>query len=82
MFLPLPYEHVALEPHIDACTMQLRHDMYQACYLKYDNRGPDCQDGWRAVADREGAARRFGLARGQVADEMKDEAGLAAATMV
>ncbi len=29
---PLPYEHAALEPHIDARTMMLHHDQHHASY--------------------------------------------------
>lgn len=31
---PLPYDHAALEPHIDARTMMLHHDMHHASYVK------------------------------------------------
>lgn len=31
---PLPYDHAALEPHIDARTMKLHHDMHHASYVK------------------------------------------------
>ena len=30
---PLPYEHAALEPHIDAHTMMLHHDKHHAAYV-------------------------------------------------
>jgi superoxide dismutase, Fe-Mn family len=30
---PLPYEHAALEPHIDARTMMLHHDKHHAAYV-------------------------------------------------
>lgn len=30
---PLPYEHAALEPHIDARTMMLHHDKHHASYV-------------------------------------------------
>ncbi len=30
---PLPYEHAALEPHIDARTMTLHHDKHHASYV-------------------------------------------------
>ena len=30
---PLPYEHAALEPHIDAHTMMLHHDKHHASYV-------------------------------------------------
>ena len=30
---PLPYEHAALEPHIDAHTMMLHHDQHHASYV-------------------------------------------------
>lgn len=30
----LPYDHAALEPHIDARTMTLHHDMHHASYVK------------------------------------------------
>jgi len=30
---PLPYEHAALEPHIDAHTMVLHHDKHHAAYV-------------------------------------------------
>ncbi|MGI8654823.1 MAG: superoxide dismutase [Pyrinomonadaceae bacterium] len=31
---PLPYDYAALEPHIDAATMQLHHDKHHAAYVK------------------------------------------------
>lgn len=31
---PLPYDYKALEPHIDARTMQLHHDKHHAAYVK------------------------------------------------
>lgn len=31
---PLPYDYAALEPHIDAQTMQLHHDKHHATYVK------------------------------------------------
>jgi len=31
---PLPYDHAALEPHIDARTMKLHHDMHHASYVE------------------------------------------------
>lgn len=31
---PLPYEYKALEPHIDARTMQFHHDKHHAAYVK------------------------------------------------
>lgn len=31
---PLPYDYKALEPHIDAQTMQLHHDKHHAAYVK------------------------------------------------
>ncbi|MBA3913423.1 MAG: superoxide dismutase [Acidobacteriales bacterium] len=34
---PLPYDYAALEPHIDAKTMQLHHDMHHAAYVKNVN---------------------------------------------
>jgi Fe-Mn family superoxide dismutase len=30
---PLPYDYAALEPHIDARTMMLHHDMHHAAYV-------------------------------------------------
>lgn len=30
---PLPYDYAALEPHIDAATMQLHHDKHHAAYV-------------------------------------------------
>jgi len=30
---PLPYDHAALEPHIDARTMAFHHAMHHACYV-------------------------------------------------
>src|SRR5436189_5724864 len=30
---PLPYEYNALEPHIDAQTMQIHHDKHHAAYV-------------------------------------------------
>ncbi|MEP0886257.1 superoxide dismutase, partial [Trichocoleus sp. ST-U3] len=31
---PLPYDYNALEPHIDAATMQFHHDRHHAAYVK------------------------------------------------
>lgn len=31
---PLPYDYKALEPHIDAATMQFHHDRHHAAYVK------------------------------------------------
>lgn len=31
---PLPYDYKALEPHIDAATMQFHHDKHHAAYVK------------------------------------------------
>ena len=31
---PLPYDYAALEPHIDARTMQLHHDKHHAAYVE------------------------------------------------
>src|SRR5665213_2781067 len=30
---PLPYDYNALEPHIDAMTMQIHHDRHHAAYV-------------------------------------------------
>lgn len=30
---PLPYDHAALEPHIDARTMAIHHDEHHASYV-------------------------------------------------
>jgi Fe-Mn family superoxide dismutase len=44
---PLPYDYSALEPHIDAKTMQLHHDMHHGAYVKNANaaleKHPDLQ---------------------------------------
>lgn len=37
----LPYRHEALEPHIDARTMHLHHDMHHASYVKNLNAALD-----------------------------------------
>lgn len=34
---PLPYEYADLEPHIDAQTMRLHHDIHHAAYVKGAN---------------------------------------------
>jgi superoxide dismutase, Fe-Mn family len=34
---PLPYDYSALEPHIDAKTMQLHHDLHHGAYVKNAN---------------------------------------------
>ena len=35
---PLPYEYAALEPHVDAYTLMLHHDMHHASYVAGLNR--------------------------------------------
>jgi Fe-Mn family superoxide dismutase len=35
---PLPYDHTALEPYVDARTMQVHHDMHHATYVKELNK--------------------------------------------
>lgn len=35
---PLPYDYAALEPHIDAQTMRLHHDIHHAGYVKGANK--------------------------------------------
>jgi Fe-Mn family superoxide dismutase len=35
---PLPYPYEALEPHIDAATMKLHHDIHHASYVKGANK--------------------------------------------
>jgi Fe-Mn family superoxide dismutase len=30
---PLPYDHAALEPHIDEATMRVHHDKHQRPYV-------------------------------------------------
>lgn len=45
---PLPYDYAALEPHIDARTMQLHHDKHHATYVEKLNgaldKHPDLQE--------------------------------------
>ena len=45
---PLPYDFNALEPHIDAQTMQIHHDKHHATYVNNLNAAlekyPDLQD--------------------------------------
>jgi Fe-Mn family superoxide dismutase len=45
---PLPYDYAALEPHIDARTMELHHDKHHAAYVANLNAAieklPDLQD--------------------------------------
>ena len=45
---PLPYDYAALEPHIDARTMQLHHDKHHATYVEKLNTAlekyPDLQE--------------------------------------
>src|SRR6476469_7387100 len=45
---PLPYDYAALEPHIDAQTMQIHHDKHHAAYVNNLNTAlanhPDLQD--------------------------------------
>jgi Fe-Mn family superoxide dismutase len=45
---PLPYDYDALEPHIDAQTMQIHHDKHHAAYVNNLNAAlanyPDLQD--------------------------------------
>lgn len=45
---PLPYDYAALEPHVDARTMQIHHDKHHASYVEKLNtaleKHPDLQD--------------------------------------
>jgi Fe-Mn family superoxide dismutase len=45
---PLPYEYTALEPYIDALTMQIHHDKHHAAYVTNLNKAlestPELQD--------------------------------------
>src|SRR5213078_3504295 len=45
---PLPYDYAALEPHIDAQTMQIHHDKHHAAYVNNLNTAlanyPELQD--------------------------------------
>ncbi|MBW3637148.1 MAG: superoxide dismutase [Armatimonadetes bacterium] len=45
---PLPYDYAALEPHIDAQTMQIHHDKHHAAYVNNLNaaleKAPDLAD--------------------------------------
>lgn len=45
---PLPYDYAALEPHIDAQTMQIHHDKHHAAYVNNLNaaleKAPDLTD--------------------------------------
>lgn len=45
---PLPYDYAALEPHVDARTMQIHHDKHHASYVDKLNaaleKHPDLQD--------------------------------------
>lgn len=36
---PLPYDYTALEPHIDAATLKLHHDVHHAGYVRAANAG-------------------------------------------
>ena len=38
---PLPYEYAALEPHIDAQTMQIHHDKHHQAYVDNANKALD-----------------------------------------
>ncbi len=87
----LPYDHAALEPHIDARTMMLHHDVHHKSYVQNLNtvleKYPELQERtatWllRNRGKVPEAARRFALTSGPVAGELDDEAGLAVATMV
>lgn len=33
LLLPLPYDYAALEPHIDARTMEIHHDKHHTAYV-------------------------------------------------
>jgi Fe-Mn family superoxide dismutase len=45
---PLPYDYAALEPHVDARTMQIHHDKHHASYVEKLNtaleKHPELQD--------------------------------------
>src|SRR3989304_2043692 len=42
--LPLPYPYDALEPHVDARTMEIHHDKHHATYVNTLNKGIEGYD--------------------------------------
>jgi superoxide dismutase, Fe-Mn family len=44
---PLPYDHNALEPHIDAATMQLHHDKHHQAYIDKANAALEKAPEWK-----------------------------------
>jgi Fe-Mn family superoxide dismutase len=48
---PLPYAFDALEPHIDAQTMQIHHDKHHAAYVAILNKAPFPELGKKPVKD-------------------------------
>ncbi len=63
---PLPYDYNALEPHIDALTMQIHHDKHHAAYVANLN---------KAIASRPDLANKSldDLLRGLLTDAKRDQ---------
>jgi Fe-Mn family superoxide dismutase len=71
---PLPYSFDALEPHIDAQTMQIHHDKHHAAYVTNLNKALDGQPGLQSKSV-EDLLRGFDNVPKEIATAVKNHGG-------